>query len=137
MGTKRILVVEDDRDLALGLRVWLKALGYDGAVSTNGAEAIDQMARWQPDLVLLDLGLPDEDGLQVLGRMRANPLFAGIPVVILTACVAALKKVQAFSSGAEAFLCKPVDRLDLQRTIEHVLQAQERTPSRIGTSQGL
>ncbi|NOT34355.1 MAG: response regulator [Candidatus Eisenbacteria bacterium] len=81
----RLLVVEDDADLAQGLSVWLRAKGFEVLIAQDGLQALTAVRKEHPDLVLLDLGLPGGDGYTVLERMRGMVDGASVPVIVLRA----------------------------------------------------
>ena len=100
----RILVVEDDAPIVRTLRINLRARGYDVVVATTGSAALAALADEVPDLVVLDLGLPDMDGVEVLRRIRRR---ADVPVIVLTARSDADDKVEALDEGADDYVTKP------------------------------
>src|SRR5678816_2689319 len=85
MSNKKILVIEDDADVRLGYHVLLKANHYDTFLATDGVSAMSETRQHQPDLIILDLGLPAGDGFVVLDRLRENTYFAVIPVIVVSA----------------------------------------------------
>ena len=101
----RILVVEDQKDLALGLQANLEVEGYEVLVAHAGEDGLRKAMSGQPDLVILDLMLPDTDGYDVLSRMRSAGL--DMPVVILTARGEEVDKVRGFRTGADDYVTKP------------------------------
>lgn len=107
MSKKKILIVEDDSDVRLGYSVLLTANEYDTCFAADGAAAINEARRSQPDLILLDLGLPGGDGFVVLDRLRAMPNLSLIPVVVVSARDIHGNKERALKAGAEAFVQKP------------------------------
>jgi two-component system KDP operon response regulator KdpE len=102
--TARVLVVEDEPALARALAVTLRANRYDATVAHTGASGLDAMANWHPDLVVLDLGLPDLDGIEVLRALRA---WSAVPVVVLSARQTSDDKVEALDAGADDYVTKP------------------------------
>lgn len=100
----RVLVVEDEPTLARALAITLRANRYDVAVAHSGASGLDGMANWHPDLVVLDLGLPDLDGMDVLRALRG---WSQVPVVVLSARQTSHDKVQALDAGADDYVAKP------------------------------
>jgi two-component system OmpR family response regulator/two-component system response regulator QseB len=107
----KVLLVEDDRDLAEGLVLALKAEGFVISHVALGADAIKQVTQFNPDVVVLDLGLPDMDGLEVLKFIRKkNP---SLPTLILTARSALDDKVNALDNGADDYLAKPFEMMEL------------------------
>lgn len=100
----RILLVEDDRALRRALAINLRARSYDVVVAETGAEALRVAAEHVPDLVVLDLGLPDMDGLQVLAGLRG---WTRAPVVVLSARDSQVWKVDALDAGADDYVTKP------------------------------
>ena len=107
----KILVVDDDPALAKALRIGLTARGDEVATAHSGTDAITQVALFNPDLVILDLGLPDLDGLDVCRRIRQ---FSNIPIVVLSAYGDEHRKVEALDGGADDFITKPFGMAELE-----------------------
>src|SRR5262249_41792179 len=103
----RVLVVEDDEDIADVLRRSLRNEGYDVRTSGDGVEALDVAAGFFPDLVVLDLGLPRLDGVEVCRHLRAE---SDVPILMLTAAVEPEDRATGLDSGADASLVKPFER---------------------------
>jgi two-component system KDP operon response regulator KdpE len=106
----RILVVDDDPQLSRALRITLRAAGYEVETAGDGRTALREAADQRPDLVILDLGLPDLDGTEVLAGLR--PWFTG-PVLVLSARVDSQDKVGALDAGADDYVSKPFDMSEL------------------------
>lgn len=106
----RVLVVDDDPQLSRALRITLRAAGYSVVTAADGRTALHEAATEQPDLVILDLGLPDLDGIEVLAGLR--PWFAG-PVLVLSARADSRDKVGALDAGADDYVSKPFDMGEL------------------------
>ena len=121
MSNKKVLIVEDDGDVRLGYRVLLKANDYDTVFATDGSSAIAEARKHQPDLIILDLGLPAGDGFVVLERLRANTDLSLIPVVVVSARDLHGNKERALKAGARAYVQKPWDDDDLLATLGRVL----------------
>jgi two-component system KDP operon response regulator KdpE len=107
----KVLVVDDDPSLVKALRIGLTARGDDVVTAHTGTDAITQVALVHPDLVILDLGLPDLDGLEVCRRIRE---FSQVPVVILSAYGDERRKVEALDGGADDFITKPFGMAELE-----------------------
>src|SRR5690242_16280389 len=114
-----VLVIEDDTSLRRALRTSLKARGFEVLESPNAEEGLVQVADDRPDVVLLDLGLPDLDGIEALKRMRS---FSDIPVVVLTARDRQQDKVDALDAGADDYVTKPFDVEELLARVRAVLR---------------
>ena len=129
-----ILVVEDDASLNAALVTTLKAAGFRPVTARTAAEGLRWFAHYAPDLVLLDLGLPDRDGLSVIADIRARALKAGsqTPIVVLSARDAQAMKVEALDLGADDYVQKPfgVDELlaRLRAGLRHAVQARGSAP---------
>jgi two-component system, OmpR family, KDP operon response regulator KdpE len=115
----KVLVVDDDPSLLKVLRIGLNARGDDVLVAHSGAEAINQVALASPDLVILDLGLPDLDGLEVCRRLRA---FSDVPILVLSAYGDERRKVDALDSGADDFVTKPFGMAELEARLRVALR---------------
>jgi DNA-binding response OmpR family regulator len=121
MANKKILVVEDDADVRLGYQVLLRANHYDTFFAADSPSAITEARKHQPDLIILDLGLPAGDGFIVLDRFRANMYLALIPVIVVSARDARGNRDRALKAGARAFVQKPWNDNELLALISQVL----------------
>jgi DNA-binding response OmpR family regulator len=117
---KRILVVEDNRDLAEGLRRNLELEGHVVGHAATAAAALEMGMRDAPDLVVLDLGLPDRDGYHVLEQLRARGSRA--PVLILSARGLEADKVKGFRLGADDYVTKPFGVMELMARVQALLR---------------
>jgi DNA-binding response OmpR family regulator len=121
MNERKILIVEDDDELRLGMGIRLKSAGYNVVEAADGVTAISVAQREKPDLVLLDLGLPAGDGFVVLERMKSLVPLAAIPVIVLSARDPATNRENARRSGALAFFQKPVENKTLLAAVRAAL----------------
>ncbi len=103
----RVLFVDDDADTRLSVRLALSAAGWEYLEAPTAAEAIERVERDDPDVILLDLGLPDEDGRDVLLQLKSDPSTAWIPVVVLSARAEPFQVADLLRSGAQDYLVKP------------------------------
>jgi DNA-binding response OmpR family regulator len=115
----RVLVVEDDEDIALALQRSLRLEGYDVRIARDGEVALDDFRQFLPDLVLLDLGLPRLDGIEVAQRMRSD---GDVPILMLTARDAVESRVEGLDSGADDYLVKPFERQELLARMRSLLR---------------
>ena len=118
---RKVLIVEDDADTRRALGVRLRSAGYEIGFAGDGMSAMTAAAREKPDAILLDLGLPAGDGFTVLDRLRRNPSFCAIPVIVLSGRDVALIADQVHGLGAKAYIQKPVDNDVLLSTLAHVV----------------
>ena len=100
----RILVVEDEPHTQMFLRIALTACGYEVLEIATGKEALGVIAEWAPDIVVLDLGLPDMDGKKVIRKVRAR---SSVPILVLSAPDSEAEKIMALDLGANDYLEKP------------------------------
>jgi two-component system, OmpR family, response regulator MprA len=115
----RVLVVEDDDEIAQVLQRSLRLDGYDVRIAGDGEAALDQAAAYHPDLVILDLGLPKIDGIEVARRLRAAD---DVPILMLTARDAVEARVEGLDSGADDYLVKPFERQELLARLRALLR---------------
>jgi len=115
----RVLVVEDDDDIADILRRSLRNEGYEVRTSADGIEALDVAAGFLPDVVVLDLGLPGLDGVEVCRRLRSD---GDVPILMLTARAETEDRVTGLDSGADDYLVKPFERKELLARIRALLR---------------
>lgn len=106
-ATEKILIVDDDSQQRMNLRVLLEDLGFQILEAPSGTEALEICSRERPDLVLLDIRMPGMDGFEVCSRMRTDEELSMIPVLFLSGALEALDKVKAFQSGGVDFITKP------------------------------
>jgi two-component system response regulator MprA len=118
-ASARVLVVEDDADIAGVLRRALGMEGYDVRVAGDGESALAESGVFEPDAVVLDLGLPRLDGVEVCRRLRAN---GDVPILILTARDTLDSRVAGLDSGADDYLVKPFERDELLARLRALLR---------------
>jgi two-component system KDP operon response regulator KdpE len=119
----RILVVDDEPQIRRALRTSLQAHGYEVRTASNGEEAVVAAAEERPDVVLLDLGLPDLDGTEVMARVRG---FSDVPVLVLSVRDRQADKVAALDAGADDYVTKP---FGMEELLARLRAALRRGPS--------
>jgi DNA-binding response OmpR family regulator len=117
-----ILAVEDEPELLELLEYHLRRSGYKVVTATNGRAALDAAQRTQPDLILLDIMLPELSGTEVAGRLRNNPLTMAIPIVMVTAKSEEVDEIVGLTVGADDYITKPYSMKVLQARVEAVLR---------------
>ena len=122
-GVSAILLVEDDPALRRALRTTLRSRGFEVLEAATGETAIVTAADGRPDVMILDLGLPDLDGVDVLRRVRT---FSDIPVIVLTARDEPSEKVRSLDAGADDYVTKPFDTEELLARIRAALRRMPR-----------
>lgn len=115
----RILLVDDDRSLLRALTIALGARGHEVVVAHSGKEGIEQVTLHAPDVVVLDLGLPDMDGIEVCRRVRE---WASVPIIVLSAAGSESRKVTALDSGADDYVTKPFGMAELEARLRVALR---------------
>lgn len=108
-GLERILVVEDDAANQLLTAAILELEGYEVELAATSGQASRLIGDSRPDLILMDVELPGEDGLSFTRRLKADPLTAGIPIVAVTALVTLGDRERAIAAGCDGYIAKPVD----------------------------
>ena len=111
----RVLVVDDEPQILRALRINLRVRAYDVHVAATGAEALEVAGRYPPDLVILDLGLPDLDGLDVCKRIR---IWSDVPIVVLSADGSEDRKVEALDRGSDDYMTKPFGMRELNARVQ-------------------
>jgi len=114
-----VLVVEDDTEIAGALRRSLRIDGYDVRVAEDGEQALSEAGLFEPDLVVLDLGLPRLDGVEVCRRLRDK---GDVPILMLTARDGVQDRVAGLDSGADDYLVKPFERQELLARLRALLR---------------
>ncbi|MGC2169225.1 MAG: response regulator transcription factor [Acidimicrobiales bacterium] len=116
-----ILVIDDDTSLLRALRLGLEAEGHDVSSAPNAEHGLSQTALLSPDIVVLDIGLPDMDGLVVTRRLRE---WSDVPIIILSATGDPARKIDALNSGADDYVTKPFSMGELEARIRAVLRSR-------------
>jgi DNA-binding response OmpR family regulator len=125
MGNKKILIVDDDPDVRHGMHLRLKANHYDTFFAADALSSMVEARKHEPDLIILDLGLPAGDGFLVMERLKSIPSLAVIPIIVVSARDARANQERAVKAGAKAFLQKPVDNAELLAVIRQALGEPE------------
>jgi two-component system phosphate regulon response regulator PhoB len=136
----KILVVDDEPEAVELVEFNLKQAGFDVATAADGAEALKKARAVSPVLILLDLMLPEIDGLEVCKLLRRDPVTAGIPIIMLTAKAAEIDRVQGLELGADDYVTKPFSPRELVLRIRKILDrrkpaAEKRETVRLGDLQ--
>ena len=125
---EKILIVEDEKSIAHFISTILTTNGYETILAKTGTEAMTMLSSHCPDLVILDLGLPDMDGIEVLRSLRG---WSSLPVVVVSARTHENDKVEALDLGADDYLTKPFGTAELLACAPpSVIRAQRRRPAR-------
>ena len=115
----KVLVVDDSALMRRLLSAVLTQAGWTVAAARNGREGVEQLLEWQPDVVTLDINMPDEDGLSVARRLRAT---GDIPVIMVTAADDVVDRIVGLEVGADDYVTKPFDLRELKARIRAVLR---------------
>jgi two-component system alkaline phosphatase synthesis response regulator PhoP/two-component system response regulator VicR len=116
-----ILVVDDDPKIVRVVEINLTQEGYRVRTAADGEEALAAVAQERPDLVLLDVMMPRLDGFETLKRLKADPASTDIPVVMLTARAQDEDVFEGYGTGAQWYLTKPFEPVELRRVVRHLL----------------
>lgn len=122
-----ILVVDDEQDLSQMMTELLIGAGFDARTADSGREALAQILADPPDLVLLDVDMPELDGFEVAAMLKSDPVTATIPIIMVSAHDGRAARLIGLESGAEDYLAKPVDPAELLAKIRNLLLLQQRT----------
>lgn len=125
MSQIRVLIIDDEPQIRRFLATTLEVNGYLVAAAEDGRSALEMVTTWRPDLLLLDLGLPELDGLEVIRRLRA---WSALPVIVLSARAREADKVAALNMGADDYLTKPFGIAELLARIQVALRHAARAP---------
>jgi DNA-binding response OmpR family regulator len=122
MSASKILVVDDEQDLVWAVKYTLSDEGYDVLTARNGVEAIAAAQQHHPDLVVLDIIMPEMDGVQVCHRLRRDPCLATVPILFLTMRDTIEDRVNGLDEGGDDYLVKPFDLDELKARIRALLR---------------
>ena len=119
----RVLIVDDDPDLRGLLETVFESAGHEVILAPGGWNALERIEAIAPDLIVLDISLGDIEGMAVLRRVHANPIFRALPVVMMSAHNTDATRAEALSLGAAAFMGKPVDVEQLLQIVDALTHA--------------
>jgi two-component system phosphate regulon response regulator PhoB len=126
---ERILVVDDEPDLLELVRVNLAEAGFQVEATTSGREVLERVRRSAPDLLVLDLMMPDLSGTEICRQIRATPELANLPIIMLTAKAQELDRVVGFELGADDYVTKPFSPRELALRVRAVLRRGRGAPA--------
>ena len=118
---KRILIADDEPNIVVSLEFLMKQRGYDIRVVSNGAEALEAVAEFRPDLILLDVMMPRVSGYDVCQKVRENPEWQGIKIIMLSAKGRDVEVTKGIAIGADAYVTKPFSTRDLIAKVGEML----------------
>ena len=124
MMMQRILVVDDDKEVVRLMRAYLEQAGFEVLVAYDGESAVHNLRREKPDLLLLDLMLPDRDGWDITRLVRGDPALAHIPIIMLTARVEDTDKIIGLEIGADDYVTKPYNPREVVARVRARLRSQ-------------
>jgi CheY-like chemotaxis protein len=125
--TEKILIIDDDIDTLKLVGLMLERQGYDIVVASNGTLGLSKAVTEQPDLILLDVMMPDLDGYEVTRRLRSDPAISNIPIIMFTAKTMVDDKVTGFEAGVDDYLTKPTHPAELSAHVRAVLTRRAQT----------
>lgn len=119
--TKKVLIVDDEENIVISMEFLLNQAGYYLEIARNGEEALEKVAAFTPDLILLDVMMPKINGFEVTRRVRENPAWQQIKIIMLTAKGREVEVTKGLALGANAYIIKPFSTKELMAQVEHIL----------------
>ena len=126
---RKILVVDDQKHIVRLIQVTLERAGYEVVCAYDGLEALEQVAKERPEMVVLDVMMPRMDGFEVLQRLQADPKLQTIPVIMLTAKAQDADIFKGWSQGVSSYLVKPFNPRELLTFVQRIFQSMDEPPS--------
>jgi len=120
--SKKVLIVDDEPGIIVALQFLMEQNGYTTMVAFSGEEAVEAVTRHHPDLILLDIMLPGVDGFEVCQRIRENPEWNDIRIVLVTALGSEANVTKGLDLGADAYVTKPFSHADLVAKVKELLE---------------
>ncbi len=121
VGKKRLLVVDDEHDMLLAIKLRLEKCGYEVHTATDGIEGLNLARRLKPDLIILDIMLPKMNGYKVSRFLKFDEEYKHIPVIMLTALAGERDRTTGIETGANAYITKPFETQELVDTVRRFL----------------
>ena len=119
---KKILIVDDEANIVISLEFLISQAGYDYRIAHNGEEALAHVAEFEPDLVLLDVMMPKINGFEVCRRIRENPNWQDIKIIMLTAKGREVEVTKGLALGADSYVIKPFSTKELMAEVKETLK---------------
>ena len=119
--SKTVLIVDDEEYIVTSLEYVMKSAGYEVVVAYDGEQAIEKIKATAPDLLILDVMMPKLDGFEVCEKIRANPLWESIRIIMLTAKGRDSERDKGISLGADAYMTKPFSTRDILKRVTELL----------------
>lgn len=132
MDAGKILVVDDDQNICELLRLYVEKEGFEVVIANDGRVALEVFEAEKPDLILLDIMLPDEDGVSILKKLKSRPDTENIPVIMMTAKSSEYDKVLGLDSGADDYITKPFGVMELISRVKAVIRRSDRSKGSAG-----
>ena len=122
----KILIVDDEPNIVISLEFLMKKEGFEVAVANDGDEALDKVASFNPDLMLLDVMMPKKSGYEVCQQLRSDPAHAGLKIIMLTAKGRDIEREKGLAMGADDYITKPFSTREVVVQVEKILGSKER-----------
>ena len=121
---KKILAVDDEKHILRLVQINLEKAGYEVVTGTNGREAVEKVQSEKPDLVVMDVMMPEMDGFEALKQLKSDPASADIPVIMLTAKAQDADVFHGWQSGADLYLTKPFNPMELLTFVKRIFDSK-------------
>ncbi len=131
MSKGHILVVEDNLDNYELVRTILELVGYDAFLAINGRDGVEAARKQKPDLILMDMALPEMDGWDATERIRKDPQTKDIPMVALTVHTLPVERKRALDAGVDAYISKPFDTAEFIQVVESTLENSRKSLGKV------
>lgn len=118
---KKVLIVDDESNIVISIEFLIKQAGYELEIARNGAEAMEKIASFQPDLILLDVMMPKINGFEVCRYVRENPAWNDMKIIMLTAKGREVEVTKGLALGADAYVIKPFSTKELMTQVKNIL----------------
>ena len=133
---KKILAVDDEKHIVRLVQINLEKVGYTVSIASNGREALESVASNRPDLIVMDVMMPEMDGFAALQKLKDNPDTQNIPVIMLTAKAQDADVFKGWQSGADLYLTKPFNPSELITFVQRIFESQKEEDKGFDISEG-
>jgi DNA-binding response OmpR family regulator len=118
---KKVLIVDDETNIVISLEFLMEQAGYELRIAHNGRDALEQVATFEPDLILLDVMMPEINGFDVCRRIREDPAWQNIKIIMLTAKGREVEVAKGLALGADTYITKPFSTKELLAQVRHIM----------------